>query len=530
MIKFLIPTSSAVLFFLSFHPADLGPLAWGALIPLIVYALREPSGRRVFFASWLAGTIFFIAGLFWIRNTAGFGPWGIGLYKGVYWGLFALMLRRLHFGAGWPVPVAAPVAWVTLEYVRGYLFGGMPWLLAGYSQHAAIGVIQVADLGGVWLVSMLVVFVNGAAARAILEPGGSRRWGGAALGSVIVALVYGGIRLATVPTEAGPVIGIVQPNISQSVKDVGKFDPHEDRRIFDKHVQMTRELVARSPDVALVVWPESVVQRGLFYHPGSDRWLHTYRFDLLADSVKSIGRPLIGGVLVADLLRPGDKSTHEADLVRDLDYEKEIEATNSALLFDAEGRVRSRYDKIRLVQFTEAMPFEPLIPVKWIVAKVLKVSKVYEFRPGRGPVTFDIAGRTFGVCVCSENYYPDIWREIAGKGASAIVNISNEAWFRESAELDLMAAMAKFRAVENRTAVVRATNSGISAVLDSGGRAIRTVEGPGGARKSVEGTLAAAVPAGRGGSVYGRIGDAVAWMAAGAALAGLAAGAFFAKR
>ena len=91
-------------------------------------------------------------------------------------------------------------------------------------------------------------------------------------------------------------------------------------------------------------------------------------------------------------------------------------------------------------------------------------------------------------------------------------------------------AMAKFRAVENRTAVVRATNSGISAVLDSGGRAIRTVEGPGGARKSVEGPLAAAGPAGRGGSVYGRIGDAVAWMAAGAALAGLAAGAFFAKR
>jgi apolipoprotein N-acyltransferase len=377
---------------------------------------------------------------------------------------------------------------------------------------------------------MLVVFVNGAAAHAILDPAASRRWGAAALGSVIVTLIYGGVRLATLPTEAGPVVGIVQPNISQSVKDVGKFDPHEDRRIFDKHVRMTQELVARSPDVALVVWPESVLQRGLYYHPRSDRWLHTYRFDLMAESVRSIGRPLIAGVLVGDLLRPGDKSTPEADLVVNLDFEKEIEATNSALLFDAEGGVRSRYDKIRLVQFTEAMPFEPLIPVKWIVAQFLKVSKVYEFRPGIGPAVFDIAGRTFGVCVCSENFYPDIWREIAGKGASAIVNISNEAWFRESAELDLMAAMAKFRAVENRTAVVRATNSGISAVLDSGGRVIGTIEGPGGDRKSVEGTMAVGVPAGRGGTVYGKIGDAAVWMAAGAALAGLAVSAFFSKR
>src|SRR6266850_2200244 len=117
-----LPCISAVLFFLSFHPANLGPLAWGALVPLIVYALRESSGRRVFFASWLGGAVFFIAGLFWIRHTAGFGPWVIGLYKGLYWGLFALMLRRLCLGAGWPVPVAAPLAWVTLEYVRGYLF------------------------------------------------------------------------------------------------------------------------------------------------------------------------------------------------------------------------------------------------------------------------------------------------------------------------------------------------------------------------------------------------------------------------
>ena len=530
MTRFWLPTLSAVLLYLSFYPANLGPVAWGALVPLICYALREPSGRRVFFASWLGGAVFFIAAFFWVRHTAAFGPWGIGVYMGLYWALFGLILRRLCLVAGWPVPVAAPVAWVTLEYVRGYLVGGLPYVLVGYTQHEALGVIQVADLGGVWLVSMLVLFVNGAAAEAILRPQGTRTWSAAALASVVLALAYGEIRLASLPEESGPVVGIVQPNIPQDVKDVGRFDPKEGRRIFDKHVRMSRELVERSPGVALVLWPESVLQAGLNYHPSSDRWLRTSRFELLAESARSIGRPLIVGVLVDDILRPGDKSAPEASLLTDLDPDTERESTNSALLFDAQGRVAARYDKIGLVQFTECMPFEPWIPVKKFVAGVLNVRKVYEFRRGREAVTFDVAGRTFGVCICSENYYPDIWRKIARKGASAIVNISNEAWFRESAELDLMRAMTRFRAVENRVACVRAANSGISEVLDAGGRPVGTLEGPGGALKSVEGTMAVGVPAGPGGSPYGRVGDAVVWMAAGATLAGLAWSAFLAKR
>jgi apolipoprotein N-acyltransferase len=525
-----LPFASAVLFFLSFHPVNLGPLAWGALIPLIVFALREPNGKRVFLYSWFAGAIFFIAGLFWIRHTAFFGPFGVGIYKGLYWALFALMLRRLCFRAGWPVALAAPVAWVTTEYVRSHLVGGLPWLLAGYSQHEALGVIQIADLGGAWLVSLLVLFVNGVAAQAYLQPERRRAWAAAALGSVALSLIYGTIRLSNLPTESGPVVGIVQPNIPQDVKNVGRSDPHESRRIFDKHVQLTRDLVQRSPEVALVVWPESVFQAGLYYHPASDRWMHTIRFDLLQESVQLFNRPLVGGFLVGNLLKPGDKNTPEQDLLFDMDMDKDLEPTNSALLFDAQGNVAARYDKIQLVQFTEAMPFEPWIPVKKIVASLLKVTKVYEFKRGKGPTVFDIAGRKVGVCICSENYYPDIWREVARNGASAIVNISNEAWFRESAELDLMHAMAKFRAVENRVAAVRGTNSGISAVLDAGGRAVRTLEGPDGKRKAVEGTMAVAMPAGPGGTVYGRVGDAAAWLAAGAALAGLCWSAFFSKR
>lgn len=521
MISFLLPSAGAVLFFLSFHPANLGPLAWGALIPLILYALREPSGKRVFFASWLAGSLFFIAGFFWVRHTTAIGPWGIGVYKGLYWALFALVLRRLCLRGGWPVPVAAPVAWVMLEYVRGHLIGGLPWLLAGYSQHEAVSLIQIADLGGVWLVSALVLFVNGAAAQGFLDPGRSRRWAAAALGLVVASLLYGSIRLAGVPSEAGPVVGIVQPNIPQDLKEMIKRNPAEAhaeaRKIFDLHVKRTRELVARSPEVAFVAWPESVLLGGFYFDTQAGRYSGRW-MDSLAETVRAAGKPLLAGVMIEDIEWKGTEP-------------RPLDRTNSALLFDATGAVRVRYDKIRLVQFTESMPFEPVIPVTRIVEAVIGGNvKLSAFRPGREASVFDAGGRTFGICICSENSYPDISRNLAGNGASAIVNISNEAWFRDSAELDLMLAMAKFRAVENRVPVIRATNSGVSAVIDAGGRPVRVLEEPGGRRKSVEGSMAVAVPAAGGPSAYGRLGDAVAGLAAGAALAGLAWSAFSAKR
>jgi apolipoprotein N-acyltransferase len=496
--------ASALLLFLSFHPANLWPLAWGALAPLMAGALLDRRGGRAFLVAWLGGFLFFTAALFWIRHTASFGPWGIGLYKGLYWGLFVLILRRLCLRGGWPIPLAAPAAWVGLEFLRSYLFGGLPYLLIGYTQHEALGVIQIADLGGVWLVSLLIVFVNGVAARAMIEPKGHREWARAVLAVLAAVLAYGSIRLGTIELEDGPVVGIVQPNILQEVKNLSQSDDREADEIYDKHVRLTRELVRLHPEAALVVWPESVLQDGLRYLVDEGRWSRRGRFESIVREVRAWGKPLLAGMLVADI--------HEREGRRDF--------ANSALLFDG-GEVKARYDKMRLVQFSEVMPFASFLPVKDIVKKMTNLPEVFEFRPGREAVTFGAGGKAFGVCICSENFYPDICREIAGKGAAVLVNISNEGWFRDSAELDLMVAMAKFRAVENRVPCVRATNSGISAFLEPTGRVQRVLTGPGGGAKQVEGILAAPVRIGKAGSAYRAVGDAVPWAAAGAALAGL---------
>ena len=141
MKPWLLPFLSALLFWASFHPLDLGFLAFVALVPLMAYA-RMTTGQGPFFVAWLAGWAGFSACFFWVRHTVPPGPVLLGLYNGLYFGLFLLAVRRL--GIAW-----APASWTALEFCRGRLFGGLPWFTLGTTQHDALTLIQVADLGGV---------------------------------------------------------------------------------------------------------------------------------------------------------------------------------------------------------------------------------------------------------------------------------------------------------------------------------------------------------------------------------------------
>ena len=114
----MLPFLFAVLFWASFHPLNLGFLGWISLVPLIVYA-RTTSGKKAFFVAWLAGALTFTACFYWVRYTVPSGPYLLGAYKGLYVAAFVLIVRRM--GVGW-----APVAWVSLEFIRGYLFSGLP--------------------------------------------------------------------------------------------------------------------------------------------------------------------------------------------------------------------------------------------------------------------------------------------------------------------------------------------------------------------------------------------------------------------
>ena len=199
-----------------------------------------------------------------------------------------------------------------------------------------------------------------------------------------------------------------------------------------------------------------------------------------------------------------------------------VEISNSALLISPSRDVIGRYDKSHLVPFSEQMPFPWVGP---IVAKYLKVAKVFEFRPGRSWVPWSVAGTTMGPEVCYEAAYADISRIFARNGARACVNLSNEGWFCDGAELDQMLAMAQLRAVESRVLYLRATNTGVSAFIEPTGRITAVLE-VAGKRKQVEGVLAARMRTTGSGSVFRTVGGAIPWAFAAAALLGWIVGRF----
>jgi apolipoprotein N-acyltransferase len=143
---------------------------------------------------------------------------------------------------------------------------------------------------------------------------------------------------------------------------------------------------------------------------------------------------------------------------------------------------------------------------------------------GEGFPVWEAGGERFGVQICFEGIFPDISRALARNGAAFAVNISNDGWFKDSAELDQMLVMARFRAVENRMGFVRATNTGISAFIEPTGRVHAMIEG-----KGVEGVLAARVRISGAGSLWRAWGSWIGWMAVGA-VAGGAAARFFVDR
>jgi apolipoprotein N-acyltransferase len=199
---------------------------------------------------------------------------------------------------------------------------------------------------------------------------------------------------------------------------------------------------------------------------------------------------------------------------------------NSAVALDTEGRVTGRYDKVHLVPVGEYFPFRDWWLWEVLVHRFTALTRVPGLEAGASldPVT---CGRwRMGVLVCYESAFASIAREQVRRGAQVLANLSNEAWYPDSAEMDQMMAMSRFRCIETRTGMARATNSGISAILDPCGRVVAVVRDGSGRVKEVVGALRGSVPVGPRRSLYLTAGEWLVWVLAIALLADLAAGAY----
>ena len=471
-LKWFLPLVSALLFWCSFHPVNLGFLGYVALVPLLIFS-QVASGKKAFFAAWGGGYVAFALGYFWFAYTVPAGPFLVAIYMGLWFPAFTWAVRKV--GILW-----SPIVWVAIEQLRSTLFGGLPWLLIGYTQHDCLDLIQIADLGGVWLVSLLVALVN----AALVHP--CRKLKVATAAALLLSVAYGAVRLETIALFEGPKIAVVQPNIPQSLKRESLNQRAVAVENYKKPYALTLEAADGKPD--LIVWPEAAIYRGLYLKVDDvPTWDENAWYSALRDPADKVKTEMLIGALITE------ERTGAPD-----------EYTNSALRIVPEKGIVGRYDKTHLVPFAERY---------WFFKKIVHMMsglQLAEMKPGREIPVWPLGKTSYGAQICFEAIFPEISREIARKGAGFTVNISNDGWFKASGELDQMLAMARFRSIENRIHVVRATNTGISAFIEPTGRLQQVLE-VGGKVKEVGGVLEGRIRLTASSSVFRSVGDAVAW-------------------
>jgi len=238
---YLLALISAFGLSLAFPPTEISWLAYLAPVPLLVMAVATAPRRHVFWAAWLGGFVFFGWNMWWIwpislPGTAA-GWVVLAAYLGLYWAVFSWFLRRLEEISPIPLTFAAPVLWVGLEYVRGWLLSGLPWLYVGHTQYENLVLVQTADALGAYGPSFLVLMTAGLAADCLTRPlfvcgaDGARRRFCRVLPAMAVLVAcawaatvgYGVWRLGQRTARPGPVVASVQTNIPQELKNAARL-------------------------------------------------------------------------------------------------------------------------------------------------------------------------------------------------------------------------------------------------------------------------------------------------------------------
>jgi len=445
-VRWLLAAGAGVLWALQFgrEPNIVAP--WLALAPLVLlFSSSRASGRLAFvfgFAAWMTGLSWIVPTLV----TYGGGiptPLAIALtgllaaylaaFEAVFGWLGGEVWRRWPQNLGLRLLVL-PSLWVALEWLRTYLFGGFPWNLAAYSWVDVAGALPLSAWVGPYGISFLVVLVSVGVAAAVER----RRWEPLAAAWMVPLLLLPlagrwslrqsveDVRKAGVMDEAGVPVRLVQPNI----RNLTEYDPVAVLQNYRKVIDAS---IASCEPGSLVVWPESAA------------WPFSYERDpqLRAD--------------LAALVRRG------CTVIFNSDHPVQESFYNSAYLLSPEGSLH-RYDKRHLVPFGEYVPFRGLF--SWMD----KLSRnAGDFRAAAGVTLLPWGQEKIGMAICYEVVYPAEITELARRGATILVTITNDAWYGDTAAPWQHFRAARFRAAENRRPLLRAAITGVSAVVGPDG-------------------------------------------------------------
>ncbi len=423
---------------------------WIAIIPLLI-AGETSSPLRGFLTGFIAGLV--VAGV-----VLGFMPsaaQGIGLgvafswiaflalisYYGLYIGVFsftvAFVSKRLKPGRN-NFTVAAfliliPSIWTGLEFIHSRLLPGLPWtfIFLGYFLWENTILIQIADITGIFGLSFLIVLVNTgiylSVTRRMIMPATVAGIG------IILCLFYGKYKF-----HSGPVLPD-KPELRVAVLQASipagdKWNDEKGELIAERYLSLCLQAEKFHPD--LVIWTETAIP-----------WPVAERDELVEEALK---------------ITRGSRSCH---IIGNPVAAEKGGFFNSALLVLPDGRVVQRYDKNRLLSFVESSRSEH--------SSSRRDPGGASYQPGRDRNILNTPRGKAGISICNENFYPEMIRESVRDGAEFLINLTNDAWWPDRFRLTGHFLFNIFRAVENRRAMVVASNVGISALIDERGVIIK---------------------------------------------------------
>lgn len=468
---------SAVLLVMAFPQVNWSVLAWMGLVPWLLM-LDKQSPRAAFGWSFLAGFLFFFGTLGWFIYVTYVGALVLIAYLSLYFALFGLAYRFFkHLPTLSRILVLSSV-WVALEFLRAHCISGFSWASLAHSQYQNIYLIQMADITGFYGVSFLIIAVNILITLTIQQVKDYKK-NSITKSQVVVfililiAFAYGLWRVQSFPQPSKEVaIGVVQPNIHQDMKWDERLQPW----IVQKTINLTAPLAHYNLD--LIVWPETSL-------PGVVNQVPEL-FEVIKANAKQITTPILMGAIT----------------------DQEQQYFNSAYMIDANGKVQSRYDKIHLVLFGEYIPLRPYL--NWLANLVgledfTSGKKYTQMKTGRDETPF-------GVLICFEDTVGYVWRNFTNQGAQFFVNMTNDAWFKDTKAPYIHLSAAILEAVANKRALVRSANTGVSGFIDPFGRIISLAQDGAHKKTFINAYANARVPAVTHKTFYTKYADVFAYM------------------
>ncbi len=353
-------------------------------------------------------------------------------YIAVFGAITAILVRRFNVLGLW----LAPAAWLSMEYLRGILIGGFPWIPLGNTMVTLLPIAQLASVAGVHGLSLFVALLNTGFALAAISNGRRRTIVIASTLALILAVsIWGGMRLrSNTLTQGTPIkVGLIQGNIAQ----VDKWNPARAGMILDRYLQLSRQAVANGAQ--FLIWPESSTPFNFDEDPAGE---------VIRRMVRELRAPLLLG---SDEIEPGDPPQY----------------FNAGFMLDTGGATAAVYRKMHLVPFGEYVPFQQLL---FFVGPL--VEAVAAFSAGTRVTMLPVEGHMVSTAICYEVTYPAQAREAVLNGSEMLTTITNDAWYGTSSAPFQHFEMAVMRAIEQGRYLVRSANTGISGIVDPYGRVL----------------------------------------------------------